>query len=154
MLISQALKRNTKLCTLWLHTNNFTSIGVKALLSCIFDGSSLNDISESNHTLAFIHMFSQGGNELLGYIDRMLDLGKLGKIVLALNDKDSLLKYLANVPVGLIPEVLALPLWWVGIVYKNEYLNIVYSTMRWWNMPSLYLYQCCVKSDTKRKRVD
>jgi hypothetical protein len=99
-------------------------------------------------------MFSQGGNELLGYIDRMLDLGKLGKIVLALNDKDSLLKYLANVPVGLIPEVLALPLWWVGIVYKNEYLNLVYSTMRWWNMPSLYLYQCCVKSDTKRKRVD
>ena len=96
---------------------------MKALLSCIFDGSSLNAISESNHTLAFFHMFSQGGNELLGYIDRMLDLGKTGKIMLALNDKDSLLKYLANVPVGLIPEVLALPLRWVGIVYKT-------STMR------------------------
>jgi hypothetical protein len=33
-------------------------------------------------------------------------------------------------------------------------LNIVYSTMRWWNMPLLYSYHNCVKADAKRKRHD
>ena len=51
----------------------------------------------------------------------------------------------ANVPVELIPQVLAFPR------ERVEHLNIVYSTMRWWNMPLLYSYHCCVKSDTKRK---
>jgi len=51
LLISQALKRNTNLKTLSLHANNLTCIGVKALINCVFDGSSLNAISESNHTL-------------------------------------------------------------------------------------------------------
>ena len=37
-----------------LEWNNFTSIGVKALLNCVFDSSSLNAISESNHTLTRI----------------------------------------------------------------------------------------------------
>lgn len=57
LLISQALKRNTSLRTLTLHTNNLTSIGVKALVSCVFDSSSLNAISESNHTLTRIPIF-------------------------------------------------------------------------------------------------
>jgi hypothetical protein len=57
ILISQALKRNTNLVTIHLHSNNITSIGVKALLTCAFDSSSLNAISESNHTLlAFVHI--------------------------------------------------------------------------------------------------
>ena len=39
-----------------------------------------------------------------------------------------------------------------GQHYKH--LNIVYSTLRWWNMPMLYSYHhdCSVKSDSKRKR--
>jgi Ran GTPase-activating protein (RanGAP) involved in mRNA processing and transport len=60
MLISQALKRNTHLDTINLLSNNITSVGVKALLTCVFDSSSLNAISESNHTLAFIYMFYMG----------------------------------------------------------------------------------------------
>ena len=51
ILISQALKRNTNLKTICLLMNNITSIGVKVLLNCVFDSSSLNAISESNHTL-------------------------------------------------------------------------------------------------------
>ena len=51
LLISQAPKRNTNLKTLSLHTNNLTCIGLKALINCVFDGSCLNSISESNHTL-------------------------------------------------------------------------------------------------------
>jgi hypothetical protein len=36
---------------------------------------------------------------------------------------------------------------------QHKLLNIVFSTMRWWNMPMLYSYNY-VKSDTKRKRDD
>ena len=148
ILISQALKRNTNLLTIHLHSNNITSIGVKALLTCAFDSSTLNAISESNHTLAFVHMFYKRGNEsLASCIDTLLQLDRTQKIILALNGKDSLLKYLTNVPVELIPEVFAFP-----HGRQPVYLDIVYSTMRWWNMPLLYSYYICVKSDTKRKR--
>jgi hypothetical protein len=83
-------------------------------------------------------------------------LDRIDKILLALQDKDSIIKDLANVPVGLMPEVLALPHQQVDNEFQHRYLNILYSTMRWWNMPMLYLYyhDGCVKSDTKRKRDD
>jgi len=159
ILISQALKRNTNLKTINMHSNNLTSIGVKALLKCVFDVSSLNAISESNHNLERLVLFSHQTNEsLVGGIDRgidrLLELERTEKIVLALQDKDSLLKYLTNVPVELMPEVLAFPLRWVANEHQHEHLNIVYSTMRWWNMPMLYSYLNCVKSDAKRKRDD
>jgi hypothetical protein len=57
ILISQAPKRNTNLKFLHLERNNITSIGVKALLNCVFDSSNLNAISESIHTFTF---FSHG----------------------------------------------------------------------------------------------
>jgi hypothetical protein len=155
-IISQALKRNTNLKTIYLQSNNFTCIGVKALLKCVFDSSCLNAISESNHTLTRMHMFLRGNNEtsdnLDDCIERLLELDRTQKILLALQDKDSLLKYLANIPVELIPEVLAFPLQQVDDRRQHKYLNGVYSTMRWWNMPMLYSYRCCVKSDAKRKR--
>jgi hypothetical protein len=156
ILISQALKRNTNMLTLFLHANNFTSIGVKALLTCVFDNSSLNAISESNHTLEDMNFFSDNNRpikRLQGCINKLLELDWTQKIVLALQDKDSLLQYLANVPVELIPEVLAFPHGRVDDQNLYEHLNIVYSTMRWWNMPMLYsYYHCCVNSNTKRKR--
>jgi hypothetical protein len=152
ILISQALKRNTNLKIIHLKGNNFTSIGVKALLNCVFDSSSLNAISESNHTLLSMFIFSMLSNiRLHGCIDIMLDLDRTQKIILALQDKDSLLKYLANVPVELIPEVLEFTRW-ADDQPLNKHLNIFYSTMRWWNMPLLYSYYNCVKSDAKRKR--
>jgi hypothetical protein len=80
-------------------------------------------------------------------------LDRTQKIMLALQDKDSLLHYLANVPVEIMPEVLAFPLRQVDNHSLRKHLNIVYSTMRWWNMPMLYSYYNFVKSDTKRKRV-
>jgi len=159
ILISQALRRNTNLKTINMHSNNFTSIGVKALLKCVFDGSSLNAISESNHTLERLVLFSCHSTTISSYgslvdsIDRLIDCDGTDKILLALRDKDSLLQYLANVPVELIPEVLAFPLQRVVDEHRHKHLNIVYSTMRWWNMPMLYSYHSCVKSDnTKRKR--
>jgi hypothetical protein len=154
ILISQALKRNINLTTIYLLSNNFTSIGVKALLTCLFDSSSLNAISESNHTLAKMNFFgySNRPKSLVGCIDRLLQLDCTQKMMLALQDKDSLLQYLANVPVGLMPEVLAFPLRQVDNQCQHKHLNIQYSTMRWWNMPLIYSYHNCVNSHSKRKR--
>jgi hypothetical protein len=156
ILISQALQTNMNLETLYIQSNNFSSIGMKSLLTCVFDSSSLNSISESNHTVTEMIMFLFRGNneKLQRCIDRLLELDKFQKIVIALQDKESLLKYLANVPVVLIPDVLAFPLRQIDDEHQHEHLNIVYSTMRWWNMPLLYSYYDCVKSDTKRKRDD
>jgi hypothetical protein len=157
ILISQALKKNTSLEILFLHKNLLTAIGVKALLTCVFDSSSLNSISESNHTLTRIDVtFSLVTSfpSLQDCIENLLELDRTQKIMLALQDKDSLLQYLANVPVGVIPEVLAFPHGCDDNQSQHKHLNIVYSTMRWWNMPLLYLYYCCVKSDAKRKRND
>jgi hypothetical protein len=182
ILISQALKRNTNLERLFIRWNNFTSSSVKALLTCFFDSSSLNSLSESNHTLISIWLFSEESNfnftlkrldlftrqkngSLAGCIHKLLELDRTEKIVLALQDKDSLLKYLANVPVELMPEVLTFPHEWVANEHKGKHLhrplasrkhlNVVYSTMRWWRMPMLYSYHNCVNSEitkTKRKR--
>jgi len=159
ILISQALKRNTNLSHLDLERNNLTSIGVKVLLTSVYDSSSLNAISESNHTLERLFLFSHQTNESLVRgidrgIDRLIELERTEKIVLALQDKDSLLTYLANVPVELIPEVLAFPLQQFDNQPLHKHLNIIYSTMRWWNMPMLHSYHQCVKSDTKRERDD
>ena len=155
ILISQALKTNTNLRHLGLIGNNFTSIGAKTLLTCVFDASSLNAISDSNHTMKAMKIISMEMSDSLDeYIEILVDLDRTQKLCLALNDKDSLLKYLANVPVELIPEVLSFPRW-VDDLPPHKHLNIVYSTMRWWNMPMLYSYHDnCAKSDAKRKRVD
>jgi hypothetical protein len=158
ILISQALKRNTNMEIITLHTNNFTSIGVKALLTCVFDSSSLNSISESNHTLLKIDFFDDDNNRpikgLHNCINRLLGFDRTLKIVHALQDKDSLLQYFANVPVELIPEVLAFPLKQVDDQCKHKNLNIVYSTMRWWNMPMIYSYHCCMSSPNEVEKRD
>ena len=156
ILISQALKRNTNLRHMDLKGNNFTSIGVNALLNSVFDSSSLNALSESNHTLLGMNFFDDNNrpfSEGPNCISRLLQLDRTQKILFVLQDKDSLLQYLANVPVGLMPQVLAFPLRCDDIQLQHKYLNVLYSTMRWWNMPLLYSYcNCCIKSDTKRKR--
>ena len=79
ILISQALKRNTNLKSINLLLNNFSSIGVKALLTCVFDNSSLNDIPESNHLLEMLSIFyaSKGTNgRLLNCMNRLLKINQ------------------------------------------------------------------------------
>ena len=76
ILILQALKRNTNLEEIRLHTNNFTSIDVNALLTCVFDSSSLNAISESNHMLIEmkIYTYPRDDSWLQDCIKRLLEL--------------------------------------------------------------------------------
>jgi hypothetical protein len=101
-------------------------------------------------------IFFDGNNlffhQLKGCIEGLLELDQCEKIMLALQDKESLLRYLVDIPVTLMPEVLAFPLERFVDEHQRKHLNIVYSTMRWWNMPLLYSYNICVKSDTKRKK--
>jgi hypothetical protein len=157
VLMSLALKKNKNLRQIEFCSNNFTSIGVKALLTCVFDASSLNAISESNHILVGMNFFDDKNplshelQRLQCCIDRLLQLDRTQKICLALQDKDSLLQYLVNVPAELIPEVLALSQRGNN-QRQHRNLNILYSAMRWWNMPMLYSYDMFVKSDTKRRR--
>ena len=80
-------------------------------------------------------------------ISILVDLDRTQKICIALNDKDSLLKYFANEHVELIPEVLALPHGRIVNEHKYKHLNIVYSIV-------ILLSDNCAKSDAKRKRVD
>jgi hypothetical protein len=162
ILISQALKRNTHLKALHIYSNNLTSIGVKALLTSVFDSSSLNAIAESNHTLGRIDMFSyafemgdfifsdQGSDNSSSYrlcscidglLHLLLQLDRKQKLLLALQDKNSLLNYLADAPVKLMPEVLAFRLRRAVDKSQRKHLNVVYSIMRWWNMPLLYSYK-------------
>jgi hypothetical protein len=80
----------------------------------------------------------------------MSGMNQTQKIKFALQDMESLLKYLANVPVELIPEVLAFPHGRVDDLCPHKCFKIVYSTMRWWNMPMLYSYHHCVNSDPQK----
>lgn len=59
LVLSKMLKRNRVLHTLSIDENVITEIGASALLSSIFDTTSLNSICESNHT---IRSFSRSGS--------------------------------------------------------------------------------------------
>ena len=83
-------------------------------------------------------------------VNQLLDLDKTQKIMLALQDNESLLKYTANIPTVLMPEVLAFPLQQIDYPL-HKHLNIVYLTMRWWNIPLLNSYHNCVKTKKKRQ---
>jgi hypothetical protein len=62
-----------------------------------------------------MHIFSDQDNgnsssySFCSCINGLLRTGRTEKIIAALQNKEYLLKYLANVPVELIPEVLAFP---------------------------------------------
>jgi hypothetical protein len=92
-------------------------------------------------------------------------LDRTDKVLLALLDKESLREYLSGVPIEFMPEVLAflqrnymiIPAlqrstsFHLGMTPSHT-LNMVYSCMRWWNMPSLYSFYGNVSSGIKRKR--
>jgi hypothetical protein len=162
--ISRALKRNTTLTRLNLEKNNFTSIGVKTLFGSVFNNSSLNAISKCNHRCKIIVVNGKAKiQENFSSINTSLD--RTDKLLLALLDKESLREYLSDVPIEFMPEVLAflqrnnmiIPAlqrstsFHLGMTPSHT-LNMVYSCMRWWNMPSLYSFYGNVSSGIKRKR--
>jgi hypothetical protein len=158
LLLSQALMTNTNLTGLEICSNNLTSVGIRALFSCVFDHTSLNTIYKSNHTCS---IFALG----LGWTSINSELNRTDKLLLAIQNRDSLLGYLANVPVELMPHLLAcLDRFWEresDAMTNQEHGKIlsrsmVYVAMRWWNMLSLYSYYNSsgkVNTPTKKRRI-
>jgi hypothetical protein len=159
--ISRALKRNTNLTDLNLFSNHFTSLGLKALFSSVFDNSSLKAISQSNHTCKMI--VANFESSIQNHFSRIND--QTDKILLALLDKESLLEYIPDVPIEFMPEVLDFlqgnirnnpsrlrSKFFYAYMEPSQTLNMLYSCMRWWNMPSLYSFYRNVESGIKRKR--
>ena len=115
-------------------------MGVKALFSSVFDSSSLNAIYYSNHSLLIDVIRGDDFFFRMTQINRLNDVDwpLPDKLLIAMHDKDSLLEYLANVPVELMPRVL-------NFVQMDRdevmSLSMVYVSMRYWNMPSLYSHR-------------
>jgi hypothetical protein len=89
----------------------------------------------------------------------MYTLSRTDKLLIAMHDKDYLLKYLAIVPVELMPHVLDF-IQRLGPEqlnkYENRSLSMMYVAMRWWNMLSLYSYYNSsgkVNTPTKKRRI-
>jgi hypothetical protein len=140
ILLSRSLKENTHLRRLNLQWNNFTPVGAKALFATLFDDASLNAISESNHTCALdIFLFSAPFQRLLFQLNGTLD--RKSKILIALDDRESIVKYLADMPVGLMPYMLAFIQREGG---EMQSMNIMYTAMRWCNMPAFCSFRHCV----------
>ena len=111
---------NTKLKWITLESIRLTTVGIKAFIKSVYDCSSLNAISESNHTLRDLYLFDGSSIEYKRdmfhaescarvtrfCLEGLLKLSRTKKLLIALHDKDSLLRYLANVPMQLMPEVL------------------------------------------------
>jgi hypothetical protein len=56
---SSSLKhlRGTQISKRYLNNNDFTSVGIKTMIASLCDSTSLNAISESNHTCTLLHLF-------------------------------------------------------------------------------------------------
>mmetsp|Transcript_5561 Transcript_5561/g.12667 ORF Transcript_5561/g.12667 Transcript_5561/m.12667 type:complete len:481 (-) Transcript_5561:2568-4010(-) len=152
ILFAQALRKNTNLEALCLKDNNFTLDGAKKMIKGLFDSSSLNAISESNHTCKLYLFSGYGDCNMQDQLSSLtLEFDRMSKILIALQaNKESLLQYLEDVPVELMPGVIAL-----FHTEKDQIrlINMIHATMRWWNMPSLYSYNNCrAASNPKRKR--
>ena len=59
-LIANSLKTNTNLDDLSLCGNNFTDVGIKILYKAVYDDTSLNTITDSNHTCELV-LFGEDG---------------------------------------------------------------------------------------------
>jgi len=151
ILLAQALKKNTNLQEIWVRGNNFSVSGVKSLFKAIFNSSSLNAISESNHQCQ-LHLFSEMDTsqdyvEILNSQDR--DTSRMRKISVAFHSRESTLHYLEGLPLEFMPDVLDEI---QAETEENKLINMMYAIMRWWDMPALYSYHRCATSRYKRKR--
>ena len=149
LLISHALRRNTNLQRLRLGRNDITYIGREALLNAIYDSTSLNSVSDCNHScfIECIGLFDipNNDNNRGSKVNRARKIYHLlskrnreGSNVQHLNsefedeDDDSL---------ALVPRVLE-------SVYRYSRnrqgrhpvhpLSIMYEILRSWEMPALY----------------
>ena len=125
---AQALRNNSNLHHFILGGNNLSQVGGEAMMKATFDTTSLNTVAESNHT-CHLYLYTDGDcNELRDIQAKILYLcyhscigiqnTRKAKIFLALTEDDRFVEggrrarlnisKLQNIPLQLMPEVLAL----------------------------------------------
>jgi len=152
-LFAQALKKNTNLRFLFLENNRFAAEGIKSLIKSMYDPTSLNSISESNHKCLLYVLPPEESTTIQSFISRirLASYGRIGKVLLALHDKESMLHYLdEKFPVELMPEVLA-------FVQKEpdrkKVRNMMYNFLRYCP-PSMYSFRGASSSSSKKRKRD
>ena len=150
--LSRALRKNSNLKALCVRGNDFTVSGVKSLFTAIFDSSSMNAIYASNHSCD-LSLFS-AEDPLSTHIGSLNagseDSNRTRKANMALlHSTDSLLCYIADTKLELMPFVISLV---QRRADRMKRIDMVYCIMRYWEMPSLYSCQCRGPSSQKRKR--
>ena len=166
ILIARALKHNTNLERLHLDKNNFTDIGKEALCKAVYDPTSLNAVSDCNHSCAISDfskdlVLSNTGRDVRGKKIYLLLSERNGRLI----DETETVTRASNVQhlnsefdgeneendssLKLVPRVLEC----IHRYYpKNrsdgtlneihlfivEPLSIIYEILRGWKMPELY----------------
>ena len=117
-LFVNVLKRNTNLHKLWMSNNKLTVVGGSKLLRAVFDWTSLNSVSDSNHT-CHLRLYEEGDDKMLRRFQHPISCinsfceitghSRKTKIVLALvwtPHSTVKVSYLHGLPVKLIPDAL------------------------------------------------
>lgn len=108
ILLSRALKHNTNLRMLSLGNNPITETGKAALQKALFDDTSLNSASASNHICCIRINDSSGGNSGRGYLPCLINEGekpgqnrakKIYSILSRRNSMNSNVQYFDEIPV-------------------------------------------------------
>jgi len=154
LLIAQALKQNDNLRTLRLQENQLTKAGQDAIMKTIYDSTSLNSVSDCNHTCCvqfnddYRCRLNERGDKLVNRRRKLYRLlssrNREGSNVYHLN-----LEFGDDEPLALLPKVL-------GGVYRYSQsiasldplradtvqpLSIMYEILRSWKMPELFEQQ-------------
>ena len=152
ILIANALKKNTNLKDLRLGDNDITDIGKEALLKAVYDPTSLNSMSDCNHTC---RIDLDGIDRGLPLYCRNIPLGKRKSkrsmkihYVISLRHREgSNVRHLnaefedkEEDSLKLVPYVLECVQKTGGFVSSDSIhpLSIMYEVLRGWKMPELY----------------
>ena len=151
-LIAHALKHNTNLQFISLDGNNITGIGEEALGKAIYNPTSLNSLSDCNHTCR-IHGLNWSADipfDPLGYTPKENRARKLYHLLSVRNREGSNVRHLNSEFGGedkndeslkLVPKVLESVNCYDSNWESTDYvppLSITYEILRGWKMPELY----------------
>lgn len=140
--LSCALQKNKNLKLLSVRGNDFTKVGVKEMFSSMFDSTTLDTIYSSNH-FCQVNLFSVADRSLYDHVGFLnaedWESARKTKMKVALEySRESLLQYTELIPVELMHIVIEFIL---VMSEESNRADMVYTIMRWWNMPSLYTYR-------------
>ena len=152
ILLAESLKTNTNLVEINLHSNKFGTCGAASLLHTVYNNSSLNALSASNHICHIkicAHLAAlvtspmtdvKVGTDLaFNALGLSAKASREAKLVCALSSGDALFQLLDDIPIRLMPRALAI---FTSKTDDSCELDIVVKVMSGWKMPFLYRGTC------------